>query len=133
MLPNYQFFHKGRNVKKGGGVGIFVFKNLNREAIIYPDTHGKVRFIEESFENLVISIPKAIETGNGSIKKDLVIAAIYRQPNSDNFDTFERELQKLLRLIDKNKNEVVIAGDFNLDLLKYENHPPTASYLESRS
>ena len=41
LLPNYQFFHKGRNVKKGGGVGIFVSKNLNGEAIIYPDTHGK--------------------------------------------------------------------------------------------
>ena len=23
----------------------------------------------------------------------------------------------------------VLAGDFNLDLLKYEHHPPTASYL----
>ena len=28
-------------------------------------------------------------------------------------------------------NEVIIAGDFNLDLLKYETHPPTASYLDT--
>ena len=106
LLPNYKFFHKGRSVKKAGGVGIFVSKTLDREAFAYPDTHGKIEFIEESFENIVISIPQLIETGNGNTKKDLVIAAIYRQPNIDNFETFETELQKLLQTIDKRKNEL---------------------------
>ena len=130
LLPNYHFFHKGRNLKKGGGVGVFVSKNLSGEALLNPDLYGKVRFIEETFENLVIKIPEAIETGNGDIKKDLVIAALYRQPNKDNFEIFERELQKLLQAIDKKKNEIVIAGDLNLNLLNYGNHPPTASYLD---
>ena len=30
----------------------------------------------------------------------------------------------------KRNNEVIIAGDFNLDLLKYDTHQPTACYLE---
>ena len=130
LLPNYKLFHKGRNVKKGGGVGIFVSKNLKNEAILYTDMHGKVSFIEEIFENVVITIPHAIETGNGNMTKDLVIAAIYRQPNVENYEVFEKELHKLLKAIDKPKNEIVLAGDFNLDLLKYESHPPTASYLD---
>ena len=130
LLLNYHFFHKGRSLKKGGGVGIFVSKNLTSEAFLSQDAHGKVRFVEETFENIVVTIPEAIQTGNGNTKKDLVIAAIYRQPNRENFETFQGELRKLLQAIDKRKNEIVIAGDFNLDLLRYETHPPTASYLD---
>ena len=33
-------------------------------------------------------------------------------------------------MIDKGKNEIVIAGDMNLDLLKYASHLPTANYLD---
>ena len=131
LLPNYHFYHKGRTHKKGGGVGIFVSKNLSGGAHLNPDSQEKVRFIEEAFENIVITIPDAIATSNGSIKKNLVLAAVYRQPNRDNFEQFENQLKKLLQVIDKKKNELVIAGDFNLDLLKYETHAPTASYLDS--
>ena len=131
LLPNYHFFHKGRNYKNGGGVGIFVSKNLSSRAHPHPDVEERVRFTEEAFENLVITIPEAIATANGTVKKDLVLAAIYRQPNKDNFELFQKELKKLLQAVDKSKNELVIAGDFNLDLLKYESHAPTASYLDS--
>ena len=60
----------------------------------------------------------------------LVIAAVYRQPNSNNFEAFSQELAKLLKALDKRKNEPIIAGDFNLDLLNYERHLPTANYLD---
>ena len=62
--------------------------------------------------------------------KDLLIVAIYRQPNSANLDHFEHCMERLLNTIDKAKNELVIAGDMNLDLLKYENHLPTSRYLD---
>ena len=39
-------------------------------------------------------------------------------------------MRKLLLASNKRNNEVVIVGDFNLDLLKYDTHQPTASYLE---
>ena len=128
ILPNYNFFHKGRQNKRGGGVGIFISKKLSGEAVICKETEAKVEFIEETFENIVITIPEAIQTG--SSKKDLIVAAIYRQPNNNNFEAFERELEKLLCILDRKQCEVVLAGDFNLDLLKYESHSPTATYLD---
>ena len=128
ILPGYSFFHKGRSKKRGGGVGIFVNRNLENEAEIYNDK--KIEFSEEIFENLVIRIPDIIKTGRGNCKKDLVIAAIYRQSNNPNLEAFQSKMGNLLKAIDKRKNEIVIAGDMNLDLLKYESHQHTANYLD---
>ena len=126
ILPEYQFYHKGRSLKKAGGVGIFVRKALGSEVNVLDE----IPFIEEHFENVVIQVPKIIKPANGFNSKDLVVAAIYRQPNNNNHDIFNQELEKLLTTVDKRKNELVIAGDFNLDLLKYEHHLPTASYID---
>ena len=101
ILAGYSFFHKGRSTKKGGGVGIFVNRNLESEAEIYND--NKIKFSEEIFENLVITIPNLIKTGRGNSKKDLVIAAIYRQSNNPNLDAFKTEMGNLLKIIDKRK------------------------------
>ena len=126
IIPGYEFYHHGRSIKKGGGVGIFVCEHLSREVEILKQP----KFVEENFENLVLKLPNAIGTKNKNYKKDLIIAAVYRPPNIQNYDIFESELGKLLRLVDKNRNELVLTGDFNLDLLKYENHLPTANYLD---
>ena len=134
ILPGYSFFHKGRKTKRGGGVGIFVSKSLKSEAEIHREAETKIKFSEEIFENLVIKIPDSIRTGVGNCKKDLIIAAIYRQPKNgtgnENLEAFNLEMGKLLKVIDKRRNEIVIAGDMNLDLLKYETHLPTANYLD---
>ena len=126
ILPGYEFFHQDRTNKRGGGVGIFIATELSSKAKII----NQVKFTEEHFENIVMQIPGAISKTLNGQKKDLIIAAIYRQPNGSNFDEFNRELEKLLRLIDKGNNEIILAGDMNLDLLKYENHLPTANYLD---
>ena len=126
ILPGYEFFHKGRTVKKGGGVGIFVSKQLAGDTKILD----QIRFTEEQFENIIVQIPNVISTGNSNLKKDIIIAAIYRQPNNNNHDTFITELEQLLRSVDKKRNELVLAGDINLDLLKYETHLPTANYID---
>ena len=88
------------------------------------------RFREEEFENVVIKLPNLIKTEKFNSTKSLIIAAIYRQPNADNLGVFLNELEKLLKHIDKRKNEIVLTGDLNLDLLKYSSHLPTATYLD---
>ena len=111
ILPGYEFHHKGRTVKKGGGVGIFINKQLSIDVKVLD----QIKFTEEQFENIVVQIPNVIPTGNSNRKKDLIIAAIYRQPNNNNHDTFITELEQLLRSVDKKRNEFVLAGDINLD------------------
>ena len=107
ILPGYNFFHKGRALKKGGGVGIFSRKSLKGEVELFADVTKKVNFIEESFENITIRIPELIPTKNGSPKKDLIVTAIYRQPNNNNNVIFCRELKLLLTIIDKKGNKII--------------------------
>ena len=130
IIPGYEFFHHGRKSKKGGGVGILVSKDLQGEAALYQFSKRKVPFIEEQFENLVVRIPECIDSDNPAIKRDLVVAAIYRQPNNGNLENFLEHIENLLLQIDKPKNEIVITGDMNLDLLKYNSHLPTSKYLD---
>ena len=130
IIPGYQFFHKGRKLKRGGGVGIFVSNDIKSEPKICETTGKKVRFIEEQFENIVVRIPKCIDSNSDDRKKDLVVATIYRQPNNENVGNFQDCIERLLMAIDKPNSEMVILGDMNLDLLKYENHLPTSQYLD---
>ena len=130
IIPGYQFFHKGRKLKRGGGVGIFVSKDIKSEPKICKTTGKKVGFIEEQFENVVVRIPKCIDSNSDDRKKDLVVATIYRQPNNENLREFQDCIERLLTAIDKPSNEIVILGDMNLDLLKYESHLPTSQYLD---
>lgn len=49
----------------------------------------------------------------------VVIVCIYRVPNPSNFDEFMSRLEILLRaLINKSSKNIVLAGDFNIDILK---------------
>ena len=126
ILPGYVFYHRGRVSKKGGGVGIFVSGTLSSET----ETIELVRFQDELFENIVVKIPNTFKNHKKDCDKNLIIAVIYRQPNNNNLDIFTEELEKLLKQVDKKKNEIVLTGDTNLDLLKYDSHQATGNYLD---
>ena len=130
IVPGYKFFSRGRKEKKGGGVGIFVSKDIHVEPKLCDANEIGVSYVEEKFENLVVKLPQCIEKTSSSHKRDLILVVIYRQPNSGNLDYFLDSMELLLQKTDKPKNEIVIAGDMNLDLLRYETHPQTAQYLD---
>ena len=122
ILPGYKFFHKAR---KGncGGIGIFIENKICNmcEPII------KNYFIEGTFEGLVVTIPyTALGQRN---RKDLVLLGIYRPPGND-FTQFFPNLLKFLHSYDKKSNDIIITGDLNIDLLKYQTHKETADYID---
>ena len=135
IIPGYNFFSRGRKERRGGGVGILVNRNINIEPKLCDANEVGVEYIEEKFENLVVKLPGCLEIGPSSSnnKRDLILVVIYRQPNSGNLDNFLDSVDQLLQKIDKPSNEIIIAGDMNLDLLKYETHPQTAQYLDIMS
>ena len=52
-------------------------------------------------------------------RKNYIIGLVYRRPNED-IDIFNVTLNNLIEPI-RNKNEVILLGDFNIDLLKDNN------------
>ena len=123
LLPGYKFFHSNRTNKKGGGVGIFVDERI--ASTVKVETHDF--FHDEIFEGLTIRLPNFALEGK---QKDLVILTVYRQPGTENLSMFLELLEKWLNEYDKVTNELLVTGDMNLDLLKYQNHSSTSDYLD---
>ena len=123
LIPGYQFYYKNRRSKKGGGVGILIDINTASKAKIELDNF----FIDEIFENITIQIPNVLFDHG---KKDLILLTVYRQPGNEDLDRFLESLQGWLNKYDKRSNEILITGDMNLDLLKYQSHAPTSDYMD---
>ena len=96
-----------RHSFKMGGVCIFVNKNLN-------------------FKNIDLqkfSLERDIEAGaiKISVKSaSICILSVYRAP-SGNFALFLNKLEMILNLLHKNKTQLIICGDFNINYLVENN------------
>src|SRR6218665_4039299 len=109
-IPGYNFIHKSRGVAYGG-VGMFIRKNI-RFSIL---TNVKV---SDTFEKLFIQVHLP-----GSIYS---VGVVYRPPW--NLTDFNIEFEDLLRSSVAKGQELVIAGDFNVDLLKVNDHYETSQF-----
>ena len=118
QIPGYKFVAKSRPDKIGGGIGIFV--NKDYEFTVRSDLCHMTEYIECLFIEL-----------HQQGKANILIGCIYRPPNTD-LNLFNSEILNILNAIDKEKNKViVIAGDYNLDFLKINNHMPTAEFFNN--
>ena len=69
----------------------------------------------EHWEGLIVQI------NGGNLSKSITIGNIYRPPrtSNDNLNAFIKEFSSIVSLLKHNcKNTVIIAGDFNINLLK---------------
>lgn len=94
-LNGFNLFSQLRPNRKGGGIGIYVRKNLNAH-VIYSE-------LTDDYEILHLEITKYEDTRN--------VIGMYRPP-SGKFDPFIQALEALLMRIEEN---VVILGDINLN------------------
>lgn len=112
-IPDYNFVHKPRSMRKGGGVGFFIKKEIQFHIIEPMNKHQN----HTTHESLFITVPQ--RKGN-----DLIIEVIYR-PSGTSLPLFNEEINLLLAEIANSKKDIILAGDFNVDLLKAEEHEPT--------
>jgi len=115
QLENYKLIEIHRETITRGGVGIFVNKKLHFK--IRPDLHI---FDEGFFESVVIEIM--------SNKKNILVASIYRVPNTNEKDFLEKYKQIIDKMSIENK-DIIIGTDQNLDFLKQDRHQNTANFL----
>ena len=115
-IPGYKFIGQSRVNKCGGGIGIFVNNCFDYK--LRPDLCQ----ISQCIECLFIEIHRAG-------KQLIVIGCIYRPPNTDT-SVFMSEMLSILNKIDQISNKIaIIAGDFNLNLLKHSSHQPTGEFI----
>lgn len=100
LLNGYEANFKNRDVRRGGGIAIYVKNHLKFE---------KIEIVANHFE--VIGINLTID------KMDITVLAIYRPPGFSSMSTFATELDSIVKGSGISKN-LIILGDINIDILK---------------
>ena len=115
-----------RNSAKGGGVGIYVRNGLSFN-ILKPFTLS----IERIFESIFIEI---VTPSNQKI----VIGSIYRPGTkypgltfTEQFSEFSDTLSATLSDLGSKHENIFLYGDFNLDILKFEENKFISSYIDT--
>ncbi|CAB4001610.1 Transposon Ty3-G Gag-Pol poly [Paramuricea clavata] len=111
-LQGYDLTRRDRN-RRGGGVAIYI-----RNTIPYVE---RSTIIPENVEAVCIEVRKPNA-------KPILISTWYRPPNSNSeiLDSFEIFLQN----IDTENKEIIITGDFNIDLMPSETENSKAKRLK---
>ena len=115
-LEGYELRNIDRRNKGGGGVAIYVDKNLSYKVIKSMTT-----VIDNLLECITIEICE-------EKKKNIRVSCIYRTPGT-NIDTFREWIEGTFA---KQNNKVVfICGDFNIDLINPYKHNTTDDFISS--
>ena len=66
-----------------------------------------------------------------SKKSNIFVGCLYKHPVMDNTDFNKNYLNPILDKSSKENKQVFLLGDFNIDLLNYNDHQPTNEFLDS--
>ena len=117
-LPGYNYIHRTRKHKMGGGVGIFVSNQIRF-------TEVKLNLNYECIEHVVINITTLSEN------KKIMIGSLYQPPNTYDTKFVEAYKNFLLELYKINNSKKVILGmDHNMDFLKHSVHKRMDDFIE---
>jgi exonuclease III len=125
-LPGYQpLLFTNRSSSQGGGVGIYLKSGLS-----YNVLKDKSIFIDKLYESLFIQITT-------DVGKKIIIGSLYR-PNSnysnltatEQYNQFTELLLNTLSSFDPS-HEIILLGDMNIDVLKYDSSTQVSSYIDA--
>ena len=105
--------------KRGGGVSIMVRNGVDYR--LRPD----LEIYNEDIETIFVEIEgKSINSS-----KNHLVGVIYRPPNRD-IDAFLIHLKIIMDKLKHCKQHCHLLGDYNINLLKVENHIPTSNFID---
>ena len=87
------------------------------------------------FENSNIWEGQFLEITYQTMTKTIILGNVYRPPKdiNENYQTFIGEFANTLVYLNNNRNEVIIAGDYNIDLLKINDKPIIIEYFDTNT
>ena len=116
-IPGYRAYHSLRPAGvRGGGVSVYVYQGF--KATVLQHTRVSNPHIESLF--LDIYQPEA--------KKSFILGTVYKPPAA-NCNEFTNVLCNIVSGLSLRDSEVLLCGDFNIDLLKIDTHVPTAEFV----
>ena len=116
-IPGYHLELENRRGKKGGGAAILIKENLKYKS--RPDLKEKLK--NSQTETCFVELK--------SSQGNIILGSLYRPPNTPTKE-FLDNYTELLHDLNKEKNELILGMDHNLDLLKVNQHKLTEEFLE---
>ena len=102
-----------------GGTLLYIANHLSYNCRNDPNIYKKSE-LESTFTEIV-----------NPRKSNIIVGVIYRYPSMDLNDFNCNYLNKLLKNITKEQKSVFLLGDFNVNLLNYNEHNQTNEFLDS--
>ena len=120
QIQGYNLISQGKICSEHGGLAIYVSTKLNFDVI---NMNINSQIWEGQF----------IEISNMETNKLIIIGNVYRPPNNTNdiYQTFTTEFSAILENLQNKNCEVIIAGDYNIDLLKINDNPTFGNSFNS--
>ncbi|MEE8341005.1 MAG: reverse transcriptase family protein, partial [Candidatus Neomarinimicrobiota bacterium] len=122
-LDGYEPYHPSKRLSDHGGLSIYVDTNL---------TFDKMSPIKSTtYENQFIKIP----TPEGN--KNIILGNVYRNPKikyqsaTNSLKTFIKEFKNGLNSVSKTNANILVAGDFNIDLLKVNTDVNSCTHFDA--
>lgn len=119
LFDNCTFYYVEPDGSHVGGVGIYV---KNDYSVTILDQYK----ISSNHKNIVDNLWLDVSSNSNRY----IIAGIYRHPNQHILD-FKNNIEPILSKIHDSGIPCIIAGDFNIDLNKFNSHSPTTDYVNT--
>lgn len=126
QIPEYNLISMGKYCSEHGGLAIYIHKKYNFRQI-------DLEMVSEVWEGQCIEIFEDKKIKNHNIKNNkIIICNIYRPPRQsiENITNFRTEITETIQKL-KNCKNVILTGDFNVNLLKYHENNSTNEFLEN--
>ena len=122
QIPNYYCISQPKHCSTHAGLVIYLNKKYNYEII---DISHKSDIWEDLFIHVSIS----------KCNKSIILGDIYKPPkdnnNNANIEAFINELTPKIQYLLKSKADVILCGDFNINLLQINNRPAFSDYMDT--
>lgn len=116
-LKCYDLYVTNRANRTGGGVALYIYNELKCRP---------VKCMTTAINDLMESVAVEIELEQN---RNIVVACVYRKPGSK-VENFIDKLEEMIYGLN-NKRNIVICGDYNIDLLKVDSHMQNSDFLET--
>lgn len=124
-LDGYTLVSSGKSCSLHGGVAFYIRNDFDFDIILSKSG-------SDIWDGMVIEIKMCNSTDTVLNSPKIVVGNIYRPPrnNNENIISFTNELNEIFSRFSRRKH-VILCGDYNLDLLKFQEHAQINNYLEN--
>ena len=107
QIPGYECVAQGKSSSERGGLITYVDNQFQYE-------------VRQSINEYKLWEGQIIQVKGGCLRKEIIVGNIYRPPRTLREDTkqFINEFTSLVQALDNTNLNIVLAGDYNLNLLK---------------